>query len=28
FEVQGIITINFAQIIYIGFLYLLNFKKL
>ncbi|GAA0119214.1 DUF2953 domain-containing protein [Clostridium perfringens] len=28
FEVQGIITINFAQIIYIGFLYLFNFKKL
>ncbi len=28
FEVKGIITINFAQIIYIGFLYLLNFKKL
>ncbi|WP_300258727.1 DUF2953 domain-containing protein [Clostridium sp.] len=28
FEIEGIITINFAQIIYIGFLYLLNFKKL
>lgn len=28
FEVKGIITINFAQIIYIGLLYLLNFKKL
>lgn len=27
FEIKGIITISFAQIIYIGFLYLLSLKK-